>query len=54
MRDSKKLALEYLKTTDLHSTGIYKLQPLQTIFAAFEWLKEKEKENGKDNKKENK
>ena len=39
MKDSKKLALEYLKTTDLHATGIYKLQPLQTIFAAFEWLK---------------
>lgn len=52
MKDSKKLALEYLKTTDLHTTGIYKLQPLQTIFAAFEWLKEKE--NGKDNKEKNK
>ena len=51
-KESNKLALEYLKTTDLHPTGVYKLQPLQTVYACIEWLKENK--YVKNDKKESK
>lgn len=36
----KDLIKEYLKTTELHPTGHYKLEPQQTLQAFFDWLKE--------------
>lgn len=34
------LVLEYLKTTDLHPTGMYKLEPQTCLEAFLNWLKE--------------
>ena len=33
------LVLEYLKTTDLHPTAIYKLEPQTCLQAFLNWLK---------------
>lgn len=39
-KDSKKLVLDYLATTDLHPSGVYKIVPETCLVAFFNWLKE--------------